>query len=182
MWATDLHAQRRGGQATFDGLSIATVGTGYTFRATSPSLPTEASQASLPSRPPGRGATQLAFSQQPGPRRRWGTAHARRDRAGPRCGRAGGHDLHGGDYGLTLATNPAGGTLSCGPATCTKNAVAGEATFDTLSLGTVGTGYSLLAQSGPLASATSSTFAITPVPAAPTDLTITTFTTGQFLR
>ena len=83
---------------------------------------------------------------------------------------------------LTLATNPAGGTLSCGPATCTKNAVAGEATFDTLSLGTVGTGYSLLAQSGPLASATSTTFAITPVPPAPTDLTITTFTTGQFLR
>ena len=35
---------------------------------------------------------------------------------------------------IALQQNPAGGTLSCGPATCTKNAVGGTATFDTLSI------------------------------------------------
>ena len=65
---------------------------------------------------------------------------------------------------VLLTANPAGGTLSCGPATCTKNAVAGEAMFDTLSLNLAGTGYSLGATAPGLTSATPTTFAITPGP------------------
>ena len=83
---------------------------------------------------------------------------------------------------VALAVNPAGGTLACGPATCTKNAVAGVATFDTLSIATVGTGYALGATTtGGVTAAQSDVFAITAVPVAPTDLVITTLSTGHFL-
>ena len=84
---------------------------------------------------------------------------------------------------VALGTNPAGGTLACGPATCTKNAEAGVATFDTLSISTVGTDYGLSATTtGGVTAAASVLFAITAAPAAPTDLSISLFSTGQFLR
>ena len=81
-----------------------------------------------------------------------------------------------------LGVNPAGGTLACGPATCTKAAVAGVVTFDTLSLATVGTGYALSATGAGVTAAQSDVFAITAAPAPPTDLSISLFSTGQFLR
>ena len=67
--------------------------------------------------------------------------------------------------GVTMAigTNPGSSTLS---GTLTVNAVAGTATFSTLSLNKTGTGYTLGATSGALTSATSGTFAITPAAAA----------------
>jgi hypothetical protein len=61
---------------------------------------------------------------------------------------------------LAIGTNPPGnGTLS---GTLTVAAVAGVATFSTLSINKTGTGYTLAASDGSLTVATSSTFNITP--------------------
>ena len=60
---------------------------------------------------------------------------------------------------LVLETNPASGTLS---GTKTVNAVGGVATFSGLSVDKAGTGYTLVALSGALASATSAGFDIGP--------------------
>ena len=66
---------------------------------------------------------------------------------------------------VAIGTNPGGGTLS---GTLTKAAVAGVASFSTnaLKIDKVGTGYTLTATDGALASATSSAFNITPGTAA----------------
>ena len=60
---------------------------------------------------------------------------------------------------IAIGTNPGGGTLS---GTQTVNAVAGTATFSTLSINKTGTGYTLTASSSGLTGATSNTFNITP--------------------
>ena len=73
---------------------------------------------------------------------------------------------------LGLDYNPAGGTLLCEPATCTKTASGGTATFDTLSIATVGT-YTFGASSGLLPGGESGYFAITPAP--PTGLLAPTY-------
>jgi len=59
---------------------------------------------------------------------------------------------------VTIGTNPGGGTLS---GTTTVNAVAGVATFATLSIDKTGTGYTLAAQALGLPEAPSAAFAIT---------------------
>ena len=59
---------------------------------------------------------------------------------------------------VSLATNPAGGTLT---GTTTQSTTAGTATFNDLDIDKVGTGYTLRAQSGTLTSATSSAFNMT---------------------
>ena len=82
-----------------------------------------------------------------------------------------------GTYSVTVSLhqNPAGGTLNCGPATCTKNTIAGVVTFDTLSVNTVGTSYTLGAVTTGLRDSDSESdfFAVTPTtpPSAPTALT-----------
>jgi hypothetical protein len=64
---------------------------------------------------------------------------------------------------VAIGTNPSGGTLS---GTATVAAASGVATFSGLSINTAGTGYTLVATSGSLTSATSSSFNITVGPAA----------------
>ena len=64
---------------------------------------------------------------------------------------------------MAIGTNPGTSTLS---GTATINAVAGVATFSTLSLNKASTGYTLSASSSGLTSATSSTFNISPAAAA----------------
>src|SRR5262249_53778459 len=64
----------------------------------------------------------------------------------------------GSNVTVAIGTNPGGGTLS---GTTTVAAVAGIATFSTLSINKVGTGYTLTAADGSLAGATSTTFNIT---------------------
>ena len=64
---------------------------------------------------------------------------------------------------LAIGTNPGAGTLS---GTLTVNAVNGVATFSNISINRVGTGYTLTAAATGLTGATSSTFNITPGPAA----------------
>ncbi len=68
---------------------------------------------------------------------------------------------------ISLATNPAGGTLT---GTLTRNAVAGVATFDDLKINKAGAGYSFTVTSAGTSGATSATFAI--VAGAPSGLTI----------
>ncbi|MEV6876677.1 ice-binding family protein [Amycolatopsis sp. NPDC051128] len=63
---------------------------------------------------------------------------------------------------LTVATNPAGGTLS--GTTVVETDETGAATFDGLSLDEAGTGYTLRATSPGLTTATSATFAVTAPP------------------
>lgn len=88
---------------------------------------------------------------------------------------------------VMIGTNPAAGTLS---GTTTVNAVAGVASFTDLTIDQAGTGYTLVANSGSLTSATSAAFDIldfTPPPAAnvnvgdnffdPSSLTVSTGTT-----
>jgi hypothetical protein len=62
---------------------------------------------------------------------------------------------------IAIGTNPSSGTLS---GTATVSAVAGVATFSGLSINSAGTGYTLVATSGSLTSATSSAFNITAIP------------------
>ncbi|HJS47622.1 MAG TPA: Ig-like domain-containing protein [Gemmatimonadales bacterium] len=64
---------------------------------------------------------------------------------------------------LSLAANPAGGTLS---GTLSANTSAGVASFPDLSINVAGAGYALRAQSAGLSEATGTTFAITPGAAA----------------
>ncbi|HUP00815.1 MAG TPA: invasin domain 3-containing protein, partial [Gemmatimonadota bacterium] len=73
-----------------------------------------------------------------------------------------------GSVTLSIGTNPGGGTLS---GTTTRTAVNGVATFNDLSIDKAGTGYTLVADGGGLAGATSSAFNITP--AAPSGATST---------
>ncbi|MHA8104917.1 invasin domain 3-containing protein [Aquirufa nivalisilvae] len=70
---------------------------------------------------------------------------------------------------LAIGTNPASGTLS---GTLTQAAVAGEATFSNISINNTGTGYTLVASSGALTTATSNTFNI--VTSTPSKLTFGT--------
>ena len=67
-----------------------------------------------------------------------------------------------GDVTVSIETNPGGGTLA---GTTTATAVAGVATFSSLSINKTGVGYRLKATSGSLTTATSATFSITPGPA-----------------
>ena len=77
---------------------------------------------------------------------------------------------------ISLWQNPAGGTLSCGPATCTRAAVEGVATFSGLIVDTVGGSYTFRALTTGMADPQdqSDFFDITPatLPNAPTALTI----------
>ncbi|HJS44369.1 MAG TPA: hypothetical protein VJ755_12910, partial [Gemmatimonadales bacterium] len=77
---------------------------------------------------------------------------------------------------LTIGVNPGGGTLS---GTTTATAVAGVATFSTLSIDKSGTGYRLLATAGSL-TRTSGAFSITPGAATQLSFTVQpgTTTTG----
>jgi hypothetical protein len=150
------------GVATFSGLSIDQVGTGYSLAATSSGL-TGATSAgfNITAAPV---PTALGFVVQPS---NTGVGSAIspavtveiRDQSGARVATA------TNSVTLAIGTNPAGGTLA---GTTTVAAVNGVATFSGLSIDRVGTGYRLAATSSELAGATSSVFDITaaPVPTA----------------
>lgn len=77
---------------------------------------------------------------------------------------------------VAIGTNPSSGTLS---GTLTVAAVAGVATFTGLSINNVGTGYTLVATSPGLTSATSSAFNITGILAASGNLFVTSVAPGN---
>lgn len=146
------------GVATFAGCSIDRSGGGYVVTASSLGLTSVASTSfSITTGP----ATTLVITQQPGGG--YGNASwaaqpvvAVRD--------AGGNLVTTSSASVTLAigTNPASGTLSC-----TSNPVSassGVATFAGCAISKVGTGYTLVASSSGLTSATSNAFDITVSP------------------
>jgi dUTPase len=143
------------GVATFTGLTISSVGSGYTLQAASGGLtPTTTNPITVTA--PGA-ATQLVVTGQP-----------------PASVSAGGNfglvvkaeDVLGivdvsfnGSVTIALAANPSGGALA---GTLTVNAVNGVATFANLRLDRAGDGYALSASANGLQSASSDPFAVTP--------------------
>jgi hypothetical protein len=141
------------GVATFSNITLNKVGTGYTLVASSGSLASATSNGFAVTA--GSAAT-LAFTVPPASTTA-GTAIA------PVVVTA--QDANGnvatgftGNVALAIGSNPGAATLG---GTVSVAAVAGVATFSTLSLNKVGAGYTLVASSGSLASATSNGFAIT---------------------
>ncbi len=145
------------GTSTASNLSIDKAGNGYTLTATSGSLPSKTSSSFNIT---GGSATQLVFHTQP-------TNAVAGSSISPSvvvyAEDANGNIDPNYTTAVTLAigTNPGSGTLS-GSAGSTS---AGIATASNLSINKVGTGYTLVASSGSLTSATSSTFNITPAAA-----------------
>src|SRR5437867_3830335 len=127
-----------GGVATFGTLSVDKVGTGYTLAATAPGLSGATSSAFTVTV---GAATQFVFSVQP-------SATAAGAAITPAVQvtalDAGGNVATGfaGSVAVALGTNPSGGTLA---GTTTVPAVSGVASFASLSLNKVGSGYSLTA-------------------------------------
>jgi len=145
------------GVATFSGLSVNLVGSGYTLKATSGAL-TAATSSAFDVVP--RVAAKLAFTTQP----------SSSNTAGAPLGTqpvvtiqdAGGNTVTTSTAAVTLAitlgTGASGAALS---GNTTVNAVNGVATFSGLSVNLVGSGYTLGATSGALTPATSSAFTVT---------------------
>jgi hypothetical protein len=144
------------GVATFGGtvgLSIDKAGTGYTLVATADGLTSVTSVAFniTPAAP-----AQLAFTVQPSNTAPGATitpaveVTARDAQGNTATG-------FNGSITVAIANNPGGGTLA---GTKTRNAVAGVATFNNLSINAAGTGYTLQATSANKTPATSNAFKI----------------------
>src|SRR5213079_704739 len=142
------------GVATFPGLSINKVGTGYTLTANSGSL---SGTTSTPFNITAGAATQLSFSVQPS-NTVAGAAITPAMQVTALDGQGNTATGFTGNVTMALGANPGSGTLS---GTTTVTAVAGVATFPGLSINKVGTGYTLTANSGSLSGTTSTPFNIT---------------------
>src|SRR5205823_1731636 len=142
------------GVATFPGLSINKVGTGYTLTANSGSL---SGTTSTPFNITAGAATQLSFSVQPS-NTVAGAAITPAMQVTALDGQGNTATGFTGNVTMALGANPGSGTLS---GTTTVAAVAGVATFPGLSINKVGTGYTLTANSGSLSGTTSTPFNIT---------------------
>ncbi len=147
------------GVATFSALSINKTGTGYTLTASSGAL-TAATSAAF-NVTPGNPAT-LAFTVQP-------TSVTAGVAITPAV-QVSVEDALGNlvptatnPVAIAIGTNPGGGTLS---GTTALNAVAGIATFSTLSINKTGIGYTLAATSAGLTAAASAAFNVNPGTAA----------------
>ena len=143
------------GLATFANLSLDQGGTGYTLTASSGTL-TGATSTPFTISP--AVASKLAFTVQPITGAAGGTISpavvvAIQNASGTTLTRM------TSPVTVALGANPASGTLS---GATTVNAVNGLATFANLSIDKAGTGYTLTASSGTLASATSAPVAIVP--------------------
>src|SRR5438093_2349989 len=145
------------GVATFSSLSIDKVGTGYALTAVDAAASMSASTSTAFNITPGP-ATQLVFTVQPS------TAVAARTispavQVAARDAQGNLVSAFAGSVTVALGTNPSGGTLA---GTTTVTAAGGVATFGTLSVDKVGTGYTLTATAPGLSGATSAPFDITP--------------------
>ncbi|HEY8206637.1 MAG TPA: hypothetical protein VIG99_04085 [Myxococcaceae bacterium] len=142
------------GVATFNDLSINRAGTGYTLTVTSAGLTSATSNTFNILVGP---ASRLAFGQQP-------TNTAVSATISPAVTvlvqDAAGNTITGSTatVTMTIGANPGGGTLG---GTTSVAAVAGVATFSTLSINAAGNGYTLQASSAGLTAATSNAFNIT---------------------
>ncbi len=152
--AGTLTATAVNGAASFAGLSIDKLGTGYTLTASSPGLTSATSSgfnivAGAPAKlafttQPGGGAAGSAWTPQP--------VVTIQDSYGNTT-------TSSATVSVAISTNPGSGAIS---GTATLNAVNGVTSFVGLSINKVGSGYTLVATSPGLTSATSSGFNITP--------------------
>ncbi len=141
------------GVATFTDLSITTLGTGYTLVASSAGV---TGATSGPFNIVAGAATQLTFSVQP-TQTTAGVSITPAVKVTALDGLGNVATSYAGNVTVAIGVNPGGGTLS---GTKTIAAVAGVATFSTLSIDKSATGYTLGASAGGLTGATSSAFTI----------------------
>jgi hypothetical protein len=139
------------GVATFAALTIDKIGGGYTLVASSPGLTDGVSTAFNVTTVP---ATQLAFTTQP-------SNVTAGSAIGPPIVVTAVDSLGNPDLSFTgvvtiaIGSNPSGGLLG---GTATTNAIAGVATFGTLSINKSGAGYTLVATAAGVTGATSTAF------------------------
>ncbi|HLH08284.1 MAG TPA: PKD domain-containing protein, partial [Terriglobales bacterium] len=156
------------GVATFSGLSIDKAGSGYTLAASASGLSGAVSNAFNIT---AGTANKLVFTTQPPASSASGAAFT----TVVSVEDAGGNVVTGASNPITIAigTNPSSGTLS---GTLTVNAVNGVASFTNVSINKMGTGYTLVASTTGLASATSNAFNI--VSGSPAQLVFTVQPSG----
>jgi hypothetical protein len=142
------------GVATFAGLAVDSAGTAYTLTATGASLTLGASSTFDIT---AGAATALVFGVQPSSAAA-GATIAPTVTVIAKDGQGNIDPAFAASVSLTAAVNPGGAT----PNNATVSAVAGVATFSSLFLDKVGTGYKLQASGGALTSGQSSAFNITP--------------------
>ena len=149
-----------GGVATFSGVSINKVGTGYTLTATASGLTLATSTAFDITLGP---AVKLGFTTEPGGGT-GGVVFGTQPVVSVQD--AGGNTVTGATDIITLAilSNPSAGVLTA--PTSPLTAVSGVASFTGVKIDKAGTGYTLTATSGTLTAATSASFNITVGPAA----------------
>jgi hypothetical protein len=142
------------GVATFSTLSINKAGTGYTLGASASGLTSATSSAFNVT---AGTATKLAFTVQPS-NVTAGISIAPAVQVSIEDALGNLATTATNQITIAIGTNPSAGTLS---GTAQVNAVAGVATFSTLSINNAGTGYTLGVSAGGLTSATSSGFNVT---------------------
>src|SRR5438046_2970266 len=162
-----------GGVATLSDLSVDKSGSGYTLSAAGAGL-TGATSGAF-SVVPGA-AAQLVFTVQPSTATA-GASITPQVEVSARDGLGNTATGFTGNIALSIGTNPASGTLA---GTTTVAAVAGVATFSTLSIDRAGSGYTLAAGAAGPAGTTSAPFDITSAPATRLVFTVqpTTTTAG----
>src|SRR6267378_462217 len=145
------------GVATFANLSIARAGNGYTIQAAATIGGTTLTVTSAPFGVSPAAAQQLVFTVQP--------SNALAGAAITPAVQVSAHDAFGntatgfvGNVTVALGANPGGGALT---GTTSVAAVNGAATFSSLSIDKVGSGYTLTASAVGLGAATSAAFAVT---------------------
>ena len=152
------------GVASFSGLTLNKVGSGYTLKASSGSL-TAATTSGISVTP--AAATQLVVTAQPPSSVTAGTSFGLKITAEDAyCNAA---TSFTGSVAIALSSNPGGSTLG---GTLTMPAASGVASFSSLNLNKAGSGYTLKASSGSLTAATTTAIAVTP--AAASQLVVTT--------
>ncbi|HTH63852.1 MAG TPA: hypothetical protein VL563_04150 [Gemmatimonadales bacterium] len=159
------------GVATFSGLSIDKLGSGYTLTAASTGL---AGATSAAFDITAGGATQLVFTVQPTTTTA-GVVVSPGVQVTAKDGLGNVASGFTGSVTVAIGTNPAGGNLS---GTRTVSAVSGVATFNDLSINRNGTGYTLTAKTSGLATITSTSFDILLGPPSQLAFTVQPMTTS----
>ena len=151
------------GVATFTNISISAVYNAYRLKAASGSLTTAISTTFAITEPPPTGSTQLVFAALPNDAR---PGQPFQQQPSVVALKANGQvdSTFTGAVALSIGTNPSGGALS---GTTTVNAQGGLAIFSGLSIDKAGVGYTLVASSGTLQSATSAPFQVDRVSCTP---------------
>ncbi|HYK12140.1 MAG TPA: PKD domain-containing protein [Gemmatimonadales bacterium] len=165
------------GVASFPGLSLDKVGSGYTLTAAASGLSGATSAPFTVSSVPAPRPTHLIFTGQPSSTQA-GAAISPSVQVSVADSTGSTVLGYNGSVTVALGANPGSGTLS---GTKTVAVSGGVATFSGLSIDKAGSNYTLTASTNGLGSATSSAFNVTAPPSTTGSLTVTTATTGSNL-